>query len=108
MNGSSGVKMYWAYEEYNAAGELSNPGTDDGGYILCKANRAYLPIKSDVANSVSAFFFRHGNGTTAVEPVEKTLNDGNLKDVVYDLKGYRVTNPEKGIYIVNGKKHLVK
>lgn len=108
MNGNSGVKMYWAYEEYNAAGELSNPGTDDGGYILCKANRAYLPIKSDVANSVSAFFFRHGNGTTAVEPVEKTLNDGNLKDVVYDLKGYRVTNPEKGIYIVNGKKHLVK
>ena len=28
------------------------------------------------------------------------------KDVFYDLSGRRVANPEKGIYVVNGKKVL--
>ena len=29
-------------------------------------------------------------------------------DAVYDLTGRRVTNPSKGIYVVNGKLKLVK
>jgi hypothetical protein len=31
-----------------------------------------------------------------------------LNDVVYDLCGRRVENPKKGIYIVGGKKLVVK
>ena len=30
----------------------------------------------------------------------------NTSDVVYNLAGQRVTNPTKGIYIINGKKVL--
>ena len=33
--------------------------------------------------------------------------NGNVKDV-YDLQGRKVENPAKGIYIINGKKVLVK
>jgi hypothetical protein len=44
-------------------------------------------------------------GTTDIEDIEKTKIE---KDVYYDLSGRRVYHPEKGIYIINGKKVLVK
>ena len=74
------------------------------GAFLNNANKAYLP-----AGEVSAaayYSFRFGEGTTGVEEV-KTEN-GEVK-VIYDLTGRRVeaiTAP--GIYIVGGKKVLVK
>ena len=45
------------------------------------------------------------SGTTAIESVE---NEQQGEAVYYDLSGRRVENPTKGIYIVNGKKVLVK
>lgn len=37
------------------------------------------------------------------------LTDGDIKEVIfYDLNGRRVENPTKGLYIVNGKKVMVK
>ena len=34
--------------------------------------------------------------------------DGKVKDVYYDLNGRVVENPTNGVYILNGKKVLVK
>ena len=45
------------------------------------------------------------SGTTAIESVE---TESAAPAVYYDLSGRRVQNPAKGIYIVNGKKVLVK
>ncbi|MBQ2778576.1 MAG: leucine-rich repeat domain-containing protein [Bacteroidaceae bacterium] len=45
------------------------------------------------------------SGTTAIESVE---TESAAPAVYYDLSGRRVENPAKGIYIVNGKKVLVK
>ncbi len=45
------------------------------------------------------------SGTTAIESVETV---SAAPAVYYDLSGRRVENPAKGIYIVNGKKVLVK
>ena len=42
---------------------------------------------------------------TAIEEVE--TESGNVKGI-YDLQGRRVTNPAKGIYIINGKKVIFK
>ena len=42
---------------------------------------------------------------TAIDEVQG--EDGKLK-VVYDLTGRAVENPTNGIYIINGKKVLVK
>ncbi|MBQ9678200.1 MAG: discoidin domain-containing protein [Prevotella sp.] len=37
------------------------------------------------------------------------LKDGAIKEVIfYDLNGHRVDNPTKGLYIVNGKKVIIK
>ena len=68
------------------------------------ANKAYLPM-SAVANKSAEFFGFDWDGTTGVENVVVE----NASNVIYDLTGRRVeaiTAP--GIYIVGGKKVLVK
>ena len=75
-----------------------------GGVWLNNANKAYLPA-SAVPNKSAAFYGFDWNGTTGIEKVEI----GNEKSEIYDLTGRRVeTITEPGIYIVNGKKVLVK
>ena len=74
-----------------------------GGVWLNNANKAYLP--ASVANGAASYSFRFGEGTTGVEKVEIR----NEKSEIYDLTGRRVeaiTAP--GIYVVGGKKVLVK
>ena len=69
------------------------------------ANKAYLVLPTTVENPAAYYSFRFP-GTTGIEEV-KTEN-GEVK-TIYDLTGRRVeaiTAP--GIYIVNGKKVLVK
>ena len=76
--------------------------------FLNNANKAYLPASAvpAVAQGTASFSFRFGEGTTGVEEV-KTEN-GEVK-AIYDLTGRRVeTITAPGIYIVNGKKTLVK
>jgi hypothetical protein len=41
---------------------------------------------------------------TGIKQIETVKEDGNA----YDLQGRRVENPTKGLYIVNGKKVMVK
>lgn len=45
-----------------------------------------------------------GSGTTAIESIESRPTT----TVIYDLTGRRVENPTRGLYIINGKKVLVK
>ncbi|MBQ3243270.1 MAG: chitobiase/beta-hexosaminidase C-terminal domain-containing protein [Bacteroidaceae bacterium] len=75
-----------------------------GGVWLNNANKAYLP--ASVANGAASYSFHFGEGTTGISEVKG--ESGNVKGI-YDLTGRRVeaiTAP--GIYIVGGKKVLVK
>ena len=76
----------------------------DGGYL--KANRAYLHTSYDVtaAGARDYLDFAFDDDVTAVNEV-KTTNNTN---VVFDLQGRRITQPTKGLYIVNGKKVIIK
>ena len=74
---------------------------------LANAGKAYLPVSALPASAQGAasFSFRFGEGTTAIENVEVE----NEVKTIYDLTGRRIeaiTAP--GIYIINGKKVLVK
>ncbi len=73
-----------------------------GGVWLNNANKAYLP--ASVANGAASYSFRFEGGTTGVENVEVE----NEVKVIYDLTGRQVNAVERGIYIINGKKVLVK
>ena len=68
------------------------------------ANKAYLPLPANVEGAAS-YSFAFGENTTGVENVEV---EDTVK-TIYDLTGRRVEEiTAPGIYIVNGKKVLVK
>ena len=73
------------------------------GTFLNNSHKAYLPASK--ANGAASYSFRFEGGTTGVEEV-KTEN-GEVK-AIYDLTGRQVNAVERGIYIINGKKVLVK
>ena len=84
MNGEKGVGFY----------KTTQPFT-------LKANSAYLPALGEGARTFIGF----DNETTAIERIAaESMANGE----VYNLQGQRVTKAQKGLYIMNGKKVLVK
>ena len=72
-----------------------------------KANRAYMSV-GDLGSGAPAYFdIDFGNGTTGIRIVSSEANT-QMNDGIYNLQGVRVENPQKGIYIKNGKKYVVK
>lgn len=63
------------------------------------ANRCYLTLPADAAG-VKALFFGTATGIEKMQNAECTMQNG----AVYDLAGRRVSKPQHGIYIINGKK----
>ena len=45
---------------------------------------------------------------TAINEVEASAMRSSRSDVVYNLAGQRVLNPTSGLYIVNGRRILVR
>lgn len=87
---------------------LAMPGGKEAGFYLMnnddriiKGGKAFLRKSGAQAN---AYIFNFG-GTTGIGSVEQQENG---KDVIYDLSGRRVTKAQRGLYIVNGRKVLVK
>ncbi len=75
------------------------------GRWLNNAGKAYLPVSS-VATSARLLRFNFGGNATAIESVKSEL-DPNAP--IYDLSGRRLNNiTNAGVYIINGKKVMVK
>ena len=86
---------------------LANGNNGVGFYLLksgsqVAAGKAYLEITG--AGAREFIGFGAGNETTAISNVNV---NANLNDV-FDLQGRRVAQPQKGMYIVNGKKIIIK
>ncbi len=72
----------------------------NGGTL--KAGKAYLNIAPTAANSISVVF---GDEATGIETVKsETVLNGDI----FNLRGQRVVAPSKGLYIMQGKKVIVK
>ena len=65
--------------------------------------KAYLEFDGDISAPSLSFDYGDANGINTVNVERETLNGE-----VYNLAGQRVANPTKGLYIVNGKKVIVK
>ena len=75
------------------------------GTWLNNANKAYLPA-SAVPNKSAAFYGFDWDGTTGIDEI---TDNREQSTVIYDLTGRRVEEiTAPGIYIVGGKKTLVK
>ena len=98
---TKGEALYKVYREYNSWGEYVG---ENGGYIKCEGNKGYMKL-SGAQGASSSYSFRI-EGSTGIEDVEG--ENGDVK-AVYDLQGRKLTEiTEPGIYIINGKKVLVK
>lgn len=95
LNASSdpaSVGFYWM----NATGAAFTNG----------AHKAYLKLdKNTPAGSQAVNGFPFNGTTTGIEQIEA---GADAKNAIYDLSGRRVNKAAKGIYILNGKKVLVK
>ena len=79
-----------------------------GAEVKVGANKAYID-KSKIANKggeAKAFIDFDELEATGIDAVDtaKTLKGGKF----YDLSGREIANPTRGLYIVNGKKVLIK
>ena len=91
---------------------------DDAAYILSKtdgkfhlvnagtipAGKAYLPAGALSARSLDLSFGENGE-TTGITTVKSEVKN---VEGIYNLNGQRVAMPTKGLYIVNGKKVIIK
>ena len=70
------------------------------------ANKAYLPVEPAALVKFISFSF-NGENVTSIDDI-KAAADQPVSSDIFDLSGRRVSNPAKGIYIINGKKVLIK
>ena len=115
QNNKDVPKLYRIWENRNDDGTKCNPSaTDDGGHIICSANKAYwvLPYDYEPAAEI-AFSLRYEggmSGTTDIENIE-IVDDAETEAVetIFDLQGRKLNDIiESGIYIINGTKVIVK
>ena len=107
------AKLFRIWENRNSDGSKTG-NNDNGGYIQNNANKAYfvLPFDYTPATETQSFSLRYDGyqGTTGIEEIEQ--DDATTEtgiESLYDLQGRKLTEiTEPGIYIVNGKKIVVK
>lgn len=101
---TEGFKFYkLAYDNFTEKTGLGFYwGAAEGGAFTVKPGLAYLAVPQAQAANVKGFSF---DGTqTGINGVEATT----AKGAIYNLNGQRVEKAQRGIYIQNGKKFIVK
>ncbi len=77
-------------------------GAEGGAAFALAANKAYLAVPS--ATDAPSMGLWIDDDTTGIQSIERTVTDNQY----YTLDGRRVAQPTKGLYIVNGKKVVIK
>ena len=88
----SNTPMFYRFEDGSSLG---------AGKAYLQIPLAWLP--AEPAKSIS---IRFEDGETT--DIDEITENGEESAVIYDLQGRKVENPEKGMYIINGKKVFVK
>ena len=76
--------------------------------------RAYLNLDNITTTTAKAGWIKMSlltdgsDGSTGIREIATEEESATEDDVIYNLSGMRVTNPQKGIYIKNGKKYIIK
>jgi hypothetical protein len=90
--------------------QTEGEGKEQKKAFLNNGHKIYLPVsnlKQGVAYSRS--FGLYFPGSTGVDEVcDELKTESGKVETVYDLSGRKVDTLSKGIYIINGKKVLVK
>ena len=96
--------------EINGNIYVLNTGTKGAGFYklaengTVPANKAYL-VYDGAAGALDYFLF---DETTSISEELRVKSEEIATAPVYDLQGRRVNAPTKGVYIVNGRKVVIK
>ena len=91
---------------------LANKGSNLGFYAVTDgstlgAGKAYLPLPTaDLPSAAREFVLVFDDGETT--KIKSIASQEEAPKGCYDLQGRRVANPTTGLYIVNGKKVIIK
>lgn len=72
--------------------------------VTIPAGKAYLNVSA--ANARLSVVFNDDETTTGIDDVRSKMSD--VRSEYYNLNGQRIEKPSKGLYIVNGKKVILK
>jgi len=102
----SGNKLYGTLAPTYAANNQYY-GLNDNQFVkvnagTVKVGKALLPVSGSGARQLTFIF----EGTQGISDVEHTAM--STDDAIYSISGQRVSTPKKGLYIVNGKKVVMK
>lgn len=105
----NGSAITWA--DNNPVYILYTSGATPGFYrannSTVAAGKAYLDLNG-TAGARAVSFSLNFDDVTAISEVATEVGDESASAPVYDLQGRRVAQPAKGLYIVNGKKVIIK
>ena len=119
MKKEEGSKYYVLSYANTTDDDVTNPEVgfyqavygSDNDYFSNAANKAYLQVSEtngEARDAFLAFNFDYDDVETDIAETKDGYAEGE-KPVIFDLQGRRVLNPRKpGMYIVNGKKMLMK
>ena len=97
---TDGVNTYYILNKVNG-----NLGFYQAAGHKVAAGKAYLKVSAATARGSFAISFDDEN-TTGIETINNAQS--TMSNEVFDLQGRRVVQPQKGLYIVNGKKVVLK
>lgn len=86
-------------------------GAENGGTFKNAANHSYLALPNTTAtNHIQGFAFESGYTTGIKQITNDVVNSKNGSKTIYNLNGKQVPdgNLQRGIYIINGNKILIR
>ena len=107
ISGGTDYKFYKL--TLNSAGAAGTAGfywdknSNNGSQINAAAHKCYLQVDADQVRGAKSFVF--GDETDGIGQIEMGQSS-NAE--IYNLSGQRVNKAQKGIYIVNGKKVVIR
>ncbi|MDE6254860.1 MAG: hypothetical protein K2M39_01580, partial [Muribaculaceae bacterium] len=101
--GEGMVAMDASLIKESASDETEQVQAQSDETVTLPAYSGYFALKPG-KNSVSVML----NGTDIETGVETIVIDEEKTQEIYDLNGYKVSKPSKGLYIIDGKLILVK
>ena len=74
--------------------------------VTSQAGKAYLALTAAQAGNAPQLEFVFESNMTGIQSITPATNKG--EGAVYNLNGQRVSQPTKGLYIINGRKAIMK